>query len=630
MGGGGTMPKYLGEAFLQLREEYKISQEKLCNGLCSVATLSRIELGEREPDYLLFDALLTRLGKDSQKFDLILEEQDRELLIQRNDMEYLFYKKRWEELEEKVREYSDFKGISEHLQRQYRSLWEGRLLYEKQRYEEAIEVYQAGLNETKCTINFWDNQVEGRTSRNELRLLCFIGQAVKEIEEWSFQKKEQYLRGLLSYIQVQCTDKRYGLPYETMAEYSLAKLYVSENKVVESILYCKSGIERLIKMRSTYYLKQFLQLIEQLKQKAEIVVNNMIPLDNIPYLLEILEEWKHSDRDIEEKERALCHVFGVSTMGEIIKNTRKYWKLSQRDMIDTLDGSRMIIDQAGLSQIERGKREPRKKIVEYCFQKLEIQGKENRFVLPIDTDSFTIQEMRWEIEDCIAIHRKDKVKELFEQIKDKIDQRYIYNLQWCERIKMTIEESEQKISLEEYREKIIDLLKLTVPNIETILEKEGDWSCYFTQQELRLLMSVAYSYHMRKQYDISLEYSQKLVNYYKKYYPMAAGRIYRLMLFNLSSVSGLLGNYEDAMKYAKESIELDNFFYEFNSVAQCIFNIGWCYGKKMLEESQKEKKEEYRTYCKRYFRQASYLAKLYEDEEIWNAVERCCKEWKID
>ena len=64
------MPKYLGEAFLQLREECKISQEKLCNGLCSVATLSRIELGEREPDYLLFDALLTRLGKDSQKFDL--------------------------------------------------------------------------------------------------------------------------------------------------------------------------------------------------------------------------------------------------------------------------------------------------------------------------------------------------------------------------------------------------------------------------------------------------------------------------------------------------------------------------------------------------------------------------------
>lgn len=78
---------------------------------------------------------------------------------------------------------------------------------------------------------------------------------------------------------------------------------------------------------------------------------------------------------------------------------------------------------------------------------------------------------------------------MFEQIKDKIDQRYIYNLQWCERIKMNIEEAEQKISLEEYREKVIGLLKLTVPNIETILAKEGDWSCYFTQQELRLLMS---------------------------------------------------------------------------------------------------------------------------------------------
>ena len=52
----------IGKIIFTLRKHYNISQEMLCIGLCSDATLSSIELGERLPGKCLLDALLERLG----------------------------------------------------------------------------------------------------------------------------------------------------------------------------------------------------------------------------------------------------------------------------------------------------------------------------------------------------------------------------------------------------------------------------------------------------------------------------------------------------------------------------------------------------------------------------------------
>lgn len=58
------------------RKKYCLSQEEVCDGLCSVATLSRLEQGEREIDSLLGQALLGRLGKEVTLFETILNEED--------------------------------------------------------------------------------------------------------------------------------------------------------------------------------------------------------------------------------------------------------------------------------------------------------------------------------------------------------------------------------------------------------------------------------------------------------------------------------------------------------------------------------------------------------------------------
>lgn len=58
----------LGNLIQDLRREQKISQSLLCQGLCSGSRLSKIESGAIEPDIMLSEALLQRLGLSDRVF----------------------------------------------------------------------------------------------------------------------------------------------------------------------------------------------------------------------------------------------------------------------------------------------------------------------------------------------------------------------------------------------------------------------------------------------------------------------------------------------------------------------------------------------------------------------------------
>ena len=66
----------VGNALLHFREKNKISQIQLCEGICSLTTLSRIEIGEREFDSLISEILLSRLGKAASRYEFVLNEED--------------------------------------------------------------------------------------------------------------------------------------------------------------------------------------------------------------------------------------------------------------------------------------------------------------------------------------------------------------------------------------------------------------------------------------------------------------------------------------------------------------------------------------------------------------------------
>lgn len=58
------------------REDLRLTQEDLADGICSVPTLSRIENGERMPTKAHFDMLVQRLGLSDTILDSLVDERD--------------------------------------------------------------------------------------------------------------------------------------------------------------------------------------------------------------------------------------------------------------------------------------------------------------------------------------------------------------------------------------------------------------------------------------------------------------------------------------------------------------------------------------------------------------------------
>lgn len=617
------MSKAFGNILMNLRQERGLKQEELSEGLCAGATLSRIESGERDPDYLLFDAFMTRLGKDSLKWEVILKQKDKELLQKRNRMEHLLRLKELDVLEREIQEYGDYSEFTVQLHEQYLLYMEGCIAVERNQYKLAVDKYQEALDKTENKVDFHKTKIEGIYSRIELRLLCLLGRAIVSVDDFTYSIKLKYLRQLKNYIEDHCTDEWYRLQNYMLVLYSTALLYCEEKYVTESFILCKRAILELIEKRSSFSLKELLILVERLREQGlDNSHLSSLPMDNIPYFIEILEEWSIENQNVDIRDIENYSYQNMTTISEIIKNTRTCLGKTQEDIMLSEDGSNIVVDQSGLSKIENGKREPGKKLIQHCFGQLDLAGKDRRYSLLLEDEDFIVQELRWDIDYHISIHEVRNVEPMLEQLKQAVQTKNVYNQQYLRKVEILLEKNKGKLSPNTSIDLLLGLLELTVPNIKMILNNKTNWGYYFTQQELLLLLNIGVSYNDMGDLENALFYYKRLEEYYTKYYSMASLKIYRATLQNLSSVFGMIGEYDKAIEKAQKCLILESLYYETNKKHRAIFNIAWCYMEKEKLEHKDEYKIQYHNLMVKYFKQSLYLATIYNDQEVVKHIER--------
>lgn len=88
-----------------VREMRGYKMEEICDGICSVPTMSRIEAGERVVDYLLIEALLDRMKIAKTEYEFVLDEEDYSAYKQRNDIKMLIQGKQYKEAEDCLARY---------------------------------------------------------------------------------------------------------------------------------------------------------------------------------------------------------------------------------------------------------------------------------------------------------------------------------------------------------------------------------------------------------------------------------------------------------------------------------------------------------------------------------------------
>ena len=234
------MSKSLGKILQRLRKEQGMNQEELSRGLCSITTLSRFESGEREPDQILFESLVSRLGKDSTKWELILSENDKRLLEKRNYIEYLIKTNQWEEVEKEIKGYKKFTGVSKTLHEQYQLFIQALLDQHNGEFEQALNQCKLALEKTKIVLKEDGVIIKKEVlSKNELRILCLIGEILFESNVEQSMDLYNYWTILLRYVESRCSDERYRLEFYSQAYYYLAYMDYQREKYRRSICYCK-------------------------------------------------------------------------------------------------------------------------------------------------------------------------------------------------------------------------------------------------------------------------------------------------------------------------------------------------------------------------------------------------------
>src|SRR5690554_3724668 len=77
----------LGDIIRMNRRALSITQEQLCDGICSVETLSRMETGKQNPGKDIYELLMERMGRIRERAYSMLSISDIKILDQMKQLE---------------------------------------------------------------------------------------------------------------------------------------------------------------------------------------------------------------------------------------------------------------------------------------------------------------------------------------------------------------------------------------------------------------------------------------------------------------------------------------------------------------------------------------------------------------
>ncbi len=241
----------IGAAIQYFRESYQISQGKLCMGLCSVATLSRIEAGERDVDSLLLETLLERLGRMPNQFELILTDFDYDLYQKREEIKKLVKAKDCSSASVLLQEYEQIATTKGNVHVQFVKAYKA-LMNELNggTIETTIDLLMQAIT---CTVpDFKTNEIkEYYLSNIELNIIVDILQRMADAG--MNRNAKQILKQVLDYLEFHTSVEENNNLYSRVAIIA-GKLYIRENNLKKALEICDKGYEKSKGSRKMDYL----------------------------------------------------------------------------------------------------------------------------------------------------------------------------------------------------------------------------------------------------------------------------------------------------------------------------------------------------------------------------------------
>lgn len=241
----------IGAVVQYFREFYQISQGKLCKGLCSIATFSRIEAGERDVDALLLETLLERLGRTPNRFELILTDQDYVLYQKRERIKELILYKSYDEAFALVNEYETLAASKGSVHRQF--IISSKALLNEINGGDINTTIDLFMEAILCTIpKFKSNNIkEIYLSNSELHIIIDVIERM--ISAGMTKQAEELLNQILKYLDLHKTIEENNRLYPKVAIIA-SRFYLQENNLIGALYMCNKGLDKNKGNRKMDYL----------------------------------------------------------------------------------------------------------------------------------------------------------------------------------------------------------------------------------------------------------------------------------------------------------------------------------------------------------------------------------------
>lgn len=237
------MPSYfIGDFIKETRIRKGYTQEQLCLGICTPASLSRIENGAQMPGRTTLDGLLQRLGVEDKLFDVFESKKDMQICRMLNEVMRDIGHREYDKLEEHTGELEELIGTGCEPQHQYLTFAKG-VLAQKQGApdEKVMEMYMQAI---RMTLPEFDGATPLETN-----LLTFNEIAIINCIAIMYAKKEQFEQALTlgfwlkNYMAEKVIDESEKRTKYPLILYNLSNWFGRMGKSKESLQEAQEGID---------------------------------------------------------------------------------------------------------------------------------------------------------------------------------------------------------------------------------------------------------------------------------------------------------------------------------------------------------------------------------------------------
>lgn len=587
----------IGKLIFREREKLGISQSELCRGICSPASISRLEWGEQNIGEWCIDAFMQRLGKSQDNFWTIVHVGDYNLMEHRREIWDAILLQEYEVAESGIQKYENSINGGK-LHKQFLVQCRGMIKRNRDNdWEGALELFTEAILITvsKFAIDNIEHIVIGR---NEMFIIMLLA------ETYAYLGKEeiaqQMLEGILKGIQKKEWDEE-----ELVKIYpKIIRVYVEflkkEDKYEEVISLSQNALNMLTDNGIIFLLAELMECIIWAMERCIQVEERRFSIrEEQEYIqlekhIKVLNEiWNEYGTFPEKSMLYLTNIQkDISVSNEIIGKCRKLYNLSQEKL------SENVCTVEHLSRIENGRCSPIEKNYRGLMEKMNQAQERNRFF--INVQEYSLHEKIRQMEKNISGAEYRKAEKEWKKLRKEMPADSLHNQQYIARYDAIIKYYNKKICLKKAIYDYTNALKLTMPDYGNI--NISNWP--LSRNEALLLTNIANGYSMIGKMKEAKKIYYALWDWIlqSQVTPICHSIKYKMVCYNMGLQETLDKNFEQAKEVLNGGIRICMQAGRVEMMPRFLYCLGWT----IKEEGNREKEKKARHILK----QAFYLSNI--------------------